>query len=204
MPKSKADTMKKTDRLAKLTRSRVALESLGFEYLGSGISRRAYYDKRSKKVFKVGDAGCNTAEWNFYRSLPAKARKLFAKPTQISKCGRVLEMEYVDIIIENIEGYRDDDYDWENPLDHPAITKAMAKLRKLGIEDIVYDIHNGNVGITKSRQVKIVDYACLDDDLDSWDIKQIKKTLKGCLNRKVDGTIQISKEKYAQILSSTE
>lgn len=174
-----------------------SLDKLGLKLLGCGCSRTAYLDKKTNRVYKVGTAAANRTEWGFYRALPKHARELFAKPLAISRCGQVLEMEFVDTILDDI-------YDPMHS-EHLINEKTHTRLRYLGIDNWIVDLHNGNIGIKKNRSVKIVDYGFLGVNCTTKTFRQIKSRLKRNkrLAKSNSGLIKLTRGQYEKILSTT-
>lgn len=174
------------------------LKKLDLRLLGSGVSRVVYLDKKTKKVYKTtfGNVDANRTEWNFYRALPKHAKHLFAKPLAISKCGAVMEMEFVDTILDDIYEPLD--------VDNDINEKVQTRLRHLGIAKWVCDLHNGNIGVKKDRSIKIVDYGFLGVNFSIKTFRQIKSRLKRNkrLARTNSGLVKLTKGQYEKILST--
>lgn len=166
--------------------------------LGEGVSRTVYMSRCKKYVYKIGDPDCNRTEWNLYYSLPAKARKILAKPLQISSCGRVMQMEYVDFIAE----------DWiESESDFREIEVLLnKKLTSLALNNILIDIHRGNYGIKRSGIIKIIDYGYLSHGQRCYPSrKRIKSLLSGRkrIPKNISGQVKLRRNRYEEILSAT-
>tara|TARA_R110002096_G_scaffold406595_1_gene604916 strand:- start:917 stop:1288 length:372 start_codon:yes stop_codon:yes gene_type:complete len=79
---------------------------------------------------------------------------MLAKVIGISRCGRVLEMEYIPLPLFNTTGDT-----WS------VNKKLMRHLRARRLHSLLgSDIHYGNVGLKSNGEIKILDYGYLTDD----------------------------------------
>lgn len=180
--------MNRADRIAKRIK-KGGVKSLKLRFLGKGISRSVYYNRRTRTVFKVGMKFANRSEWNFYRLLPTNVKNLFARPTALSACGSVLEMEFVDFVFDTFDC---------SAISFKLCNTVDRKLKKLKLYDIVTDIHPANIGVDKNRKVKIVDYASLNVEGNSRE--HIKEKLVSVPNS--DATIKLKRKTYEKVLST--
>lgn len=147
-------------------------KDFNMKYLGNGCCRRVYYDKSTNTVFKFGSKHSNRTEWNFYQSLLKRLKGLFAQPLEISRGSLVLQMEYIDTIIEDLFPLNSPKAD-----KHGAVIKITDLVKKSKLDKIVHDIHPGNIGVNKDKEIKIIDYGFIGRDI-MPSVKRIKKNLR--------------------------
>jgi hypothetical protein len=104
----------------------------------------------------------NKLEWKFYNSSPSELREMCAKPLYISKNGRVLVMERIPSTLKNDELWYSDYLDKEDALDNfnHKLVHLINKVYGKGVGlDSTDDNHSDNVGVTKTGELKWIDYA---------------------------------------------
>jgi hypothetical protein len=162
--------------------------SLGFCEIGSGCSRTVFRYRKSRTVFKIGDSLCNRTEWNLYQQAPKALRSLLAKPIRISECGSILEMEYIPLILVDVDAYH---------LNIPFLFHSQ--IREYGFSHLVgFDVHDGNIGLKSNGHVKMVDYGYLARG-QTFTRAEIRKKLKRKKRCRVNKVLAISQYAYRKL-----
>jgi len=138
-------------------------------YIGRGCARYVFslnedYVLKYQKNITVFCGG-NREEYNLYQSLKKEKNsfiKYFAEPVFISKDGKFLIMEKMEMTMEDVN--RGDSEDRTEILEENQKIVSILE-EKFGIKDL----HSENTMINKYKKIKVVDYAYLiNEDSDSW------------------------------------
>lgn len=166
-------------------------EDLGFEEIGRGATRTVYRYGKSNRVFKIGDRECNRTEAYLYNCAPLSLRSMLAKVIGISRCGRVLEMEYIPLSLQDTTGDT-----WS------VNKKLMRHLRARRFESLVgADIHYGNIGLKSNGDIKILDYGYLTNDCEPLTKAQVVNNLKRRKPNKQDKVVTVGRRVYLELYS---
>lgn len=166
-------------------------EDLGFDQIGRGATRTVYRYGKSNRVFKVGDRECNRTEAYLYNNAPPALRSMLAKVIGISRCGRVLEMEYIPLSLQDTTGDT-----WS------VNKKLMRHLRARRFESLLgVDIHYGNVGLKSNGDIKILDYGYLTNSCEPLTKTQVVNNLKRRKPTKQSKVVTIGRRAYLELYS---
>jgi len=167
-------------------------KAFGLEWIGGGISREVYRRPNGRTVFKIGDVNCNRTEWNLYKCAPAALRDLLAKPLRISRCGRVLEMEFMPVTLDKVRG----DKSWELKDEFRSHVRRQKYYSLLGS-----DIHTGNVGVNRRGVMKMVDYGYLTDSCATFTQARMRKRLRKMKARRLRREASVGVGVYKHLTS---
>ena len=166
-------------------------EDLGFDEIGRGATRTVYRYGKSNRVFKIGDRECNRTEAYLYNCAPPSLRSMLAKVIGISRCGRVLEMEYIPLPLYCSTGDV-----WS------VSKKLMRHIRARKLHSLLSsDIHYGNVGLKSNGEIKILDYGYLTGDCIPLTKAEVVKNLKRRKPIKDSKAITVGRGVYRELYS---
>tara|TARA_R110002094_G_scaffold220813_1_gene193877 strand:- start:219 stop:590 length:372 start_codon:yes stop_codon:yes gene_type:complete len=116
---------------------------------------------------------------------------MLAKVIDISRCGRVLEMEYIPLPLHDTTGDI-----WSINKKLMRHIRARRLLALLGS-----DIHYGNVGLKSNGDIKILDYGYLTDDCMPLTKAEVVKNLKRRKPIRNSKAITVGRSVYRELYS---
>lgn len=126
-------------------------------YLGDGIHRHVFKESGKREVIKLCHTQHNRSEYMFWQAVKDSSwSNLFAPCKSISKNAKVLTQQFIYRRIP--ARYDQDTSQWDSIRNELESLFGFLK-RIVKNKSLILDLHSDNVRITRSHELKIIDYS---------------------------------------------